>query len=147
VHAALQAEDQKLGVAGQGEELGKRCGALANPAAGQASRPVDADAQLGLFDATELDAAARRRMQIGGLGREGGEVGAAEMGAATPPRHADRSPAASSPSATACVDEVDGRQKLLQQRLAEHQYGGAAAFQLAREAHEQQHVRSGPCSG
>ena len=38
------------------------------------------------------------------------------------------------------VDEVDGAQKLLQQRLAEHQHRGAAALQLAGEAHEQQHV-------
>ena len=38
------------------------------------------------------------------------------------------------------VDEVDGGEQLLQQRLAEHDHRGAAPLQLAREAHEQQHV-------
>ena len=38
------------------------------------------------------------------------------------------------------VDEVDGAEKVLQQRLAKHEHGGAAALELAGEAHEQQHV-------
>jgi hypothetical protein len=38
------------------------------------------------------------------------------------------------------VDEADGAQKVFQQRLAEHHDRGAAALELAREAHEQQHV-------
>ena len=38
------------------------------------------------------------------------------------------------------VDELDGAQQFLQQRLAQHQHGGAAPLQLAGEAHEQEHV-------
>jgi hypothetical protein len=77
-------------------------------------------------------------MQIGRLG-ERGEVGAAEMGQ----RH-HRGMHVEVGQLLAfgdgLVDEVDGGQKLLQQRLAEHQHRGAAAFQLACEAHEQEHV-------
>ena len=42
-------------------------------------RPVDADAQLGLLDAAELDAAVGRRLQVGRLHGQRVEVGAAEM--------------------------------------------------------------------
>ena len=80
-----------------------------------------------------------RRVQIGRLGRQRVEVGAAEMGQ----RH-HRGVQVERRQLLAlgddAVDEVDGGEQLLQERLAEHQHGGAAALQLAGEAHEQQHV-------
>ena len=79
MHAALQAEHQQLGIAGQRQELRERRRALAVLRLAGHGGPVDADAQPGLLDAAELDAAVGRRMQIGGLGGQRVEVGAAEM--------------------------------------------------------------------
>ena len=92
-----------------------------------------------LLEAAELDPAVGRRAQIGRLGGQRVEIGAAEMGQ----RHhrgMDVEVRQLLAFGHDLVDEVDGGEQLLQERLAKHQDRGAAALELAREAHEQQHV-------